>query len=106
MNDQVLLGIFPRSDGYQYQELLEDAGIEVFVVDTSNQYMRQRSFSNVQLFVAREDQLNAERLIRDFQYDTALKFKELSARWDHKMLALFLLFLVSFVVYVIWTNSG
>jgi len=101
--DLRLLGRFTKPVAAQYQEILENTGITVRVVDTSNPGLRG-GLIMVQLLVPKDDYEKSVMIITAFEKRNTSSVAEETIELDHKVYLVMGAIIAAFLMYVINTN--
>ena len=96
-----LLGRFDKTKARKYRLILKDQGIEAAIQEMTAHNGQTQRFS---LSVSAEDLSRAAQLIKDYEYEFALNREQKRKKAEKNAIILFLLFAISFVVYVVVTH--
>ena len=99
--DQTLIGRFDKTVAQQYQEALQDAGVDL-LLDVGER--TSKAVSKIKVFVTKSDYPKAVDLIRNLEVKALMEAKEKAREFERRTIYAFLMFVGVFIIYVVLTH--
>lgn len=99
--EQTVLGYFDRPLARQYQEALEDAGVDLLLEDAEQKILRPR---RIKIFVAKGDYPKAVETIKNLQAQASIDARAKARADEIKTIIWFFIFVAIFIAYVILSH--